>query len=437
MGELFSYHLIAPGDRVLCAVSGGADSMYLLCRLLEGADRGGYQVGAAHFHHGIRAASDQEEAFVRAWCADHRVPLYVGHGDVPGAAAQREQGVEETARALRYEFLYHTARKEGYTRIATGHHAGDQAETVLMHLIRGSGLRGLRGIQPQQGMLIRPMLGVTRGQVEEYLQRRHVPHVEDESNADPAYTRNRVRHEVLPLLEQLNPQAVGHMAQTAAKLAADEALLEELARGVPGVIEGPEEVAADVPALLAQPRPLVVRRLGQVLTRLHIHPSQVYLDGLYWLMAEAPSGARLSLPGWVARRNWDRLTITPDRRPEVPDPVPLTPGEIRWGEWRVVCRLDRCPEGPREGLWLIPGDYLLRPRAVGDRLTLPKRPTKTVKKLMIEKKIPASLRPYLPVVAQGERVAAVALLGVDGDFSPAPGQPALSINVTKENEYHA
>ena len=113
MAELFSYHLIAPGDRVLCAVSGGADSMYLLCRLLDGASRGGYQVGAAHFHHGIREASDGEEDFVRAWCERHQVPLHVGHGDVPAAAAQRGQGVEETARALRYAFLYDTARREG------------------------------------------------------------------------------------------------------------------------------------------------------------------------------------------------------------------------------------------------------------------------------------------------------------------------------------
>ena len=191
----FSYHLIAPGDKVLCALSGGADSMYLLCRLVEGAEEGGYQVGAAHYHHGIRASSAQEEEFVRVWCESHHIPLFVGHGDVPREAVRRGQGVEETARAMRYAFLYETARREGYTLLATGHHAGDQAETVLMHLIRGSGLRGLRGIQPRQGMLIRPMLEVTRGEVEAYVSRYHVTHVEDESNADPAYTRNRMRHQ--------------------------------------------------------------------------------------------------------------------------------------------------------------------------------------------------------------------------------------------------
>lgn len=433
----FSYHLIAPGDKVLCALSGGADSMYLLCRLVEGAKRGGYQVGAAHYHHGIRASSTQEEEFVRAWCSSHHIPLYVGHGDVPREAARRGQGVEETARAMRYHFLYETARREGYTLLATGHHAGDQAETVLMHLIRGSGLRGLRGIQPRQGMLIRPMLEVTRGEVEAYVSRYHIPHVEDESNTDPTYTRNRVRHEVLPLLEQINPQAVRHMAQAAAKLREDAQLLDTLAQTVTGITEEGDGVVLDISQLLAQPKPLVMRRLAQILAQLRIHPSQTYLDGLYKLMAEGQSGSQLHLPGYTAWKSWDCLTITSMGEVEELLPVSLEDGCTLWGEWRVECHPAVCPGTPGKGLWLTPGDYTLRPRQVGDTLQLLKRPTKTVKKLMMEKKIPASLRQRLPVLAQGERVAAVALLGVDQDFLPAPGQPARYITITKENEDHA
>lgn len=433
----FSYHLIAPGDRVLCALSGGADSMYLLCRLLEGAQRGGYQVGAAHYHHGIRSASHQEEEFVRTWCDFRHIPLYVGHGDVPGEATRRGQGVEETARELRYQFLYDTARREGYTLIATGHHAGDNAETVLMHLIRGSGLRGLCGIPPRRGMLIRPMLEVTRQQVEGYLSAHHIPHVEDESNADPAYTRNRVRHGVLPQFTQLNPQAVRHIAQTAAKLREDEELLSALARDLPGVTVGENRLGVDIPALRAAPRPLAVRKLAQGLAALHIHPSQVYLDGLFWLMEEGQSGDGLDLPGHRAVRSWDQLTITPQGEPEKLPTIPLHDGVTRWGAWRVECRTAPYAQGNGEGLWLMDGDYVLRPRGVGDTLQLPKRPTKTVKKLMMEKKIPATLRPRLPVLAQGERVAAVAGLGTDQNFLPQPGQAARYITITKENDDHA
>lgn len=430
----FSYHLIAPGDRVLCALSGGADSMYLLCRLLEGAQQGGYQVGAAHYHHGIRDASHEEEAFVRTWCEDHHIPLYVGHGDVPHEAAQSGQGVEETARKLRYQFLHDTARQEGYTLIATGHHAGDNAETVLMHLVRGSGLRGLGGIPPRRGRIIRPMLEVTRQQVEDYLTAHHIPHVEDESNADPAYTRNRVRHGVVPLLEQLNPQAVHHIAQAAAKLREDEQLLSALAQDLPGVTVSEKRLEADIPTLCAAPRPLVVRKLAQGLTALGIHPSQVYLDGLFWLMEEGQSGDGLDLPGHRAVKSWDQLTITPQGEPEKLPTVPLHDGVTRWGEWRVECHPAVCAQSVGEGLWLIPGDYVLRSRGVGDTLQLPKRPTKTVKKLMMEKKIPAPLRPRLPVLAQGERVAAVAGLGVSQAFLPQPGQAARYITITVEND---
>ena len=240
-----------------------------------------------------------------------------------------------------------------------------------------------------------------------------------------------------PLLEQLNPQAVGHMAQAAAKLREDEALLSALARQVPGVTADGEGVQVDIPTLLKHPKPLVMRRLRWALTQLGIHPSQVYLDGLFRLMEEGQSGDGLDLPGHRAVKSWDQLFITPQKQPEALPVLPLEDGETRWGEWRVECRSTVCPQSPGTGLWLTPGDYVLRPRQVGDTLQLPKRPTKTVKKLMMEKKIPASLRQRLPVLAQGERVAAVALLGVDEDFLAVPGQPARYITITKENEDHA
>ena len=216
-----------------------------------------------------------------------------------------------------------------------------------------------------------------------------------------------------------------------------EALLSALARQVPGVTADGEGVQVDIPTLLKHPKPLVMRRLRWALTQLGIHPSQVYLDGLFRLMEEGQSGDGLDLPGHRAVKSWDQLSITPQKQPEALPALPLKDGETRWGEWRVECRSTVCPHSPGTGLWLTPGDYVLRPRQVGDTLQLPKRPTKTVKKLMMEKKIPASLRQRLPVLAQGERVAAVALLGVDEGFLAAPGQPARYITITKENEDHA
>ena len=140
----FRAELIPPGSGVLCALSGGADSMYLLCRLLEGREAHGWTVQAAHLHHGLRVSAGRDEEMVRRWCAQRGVPLTVGHADAAAYARQQGMCVEEAGRTLRYAFLEDTARQEGLALIATGHHAGDDAETVLMNLIRGCGLKGLR-----------------------------------------------------------------------------------------------------------------------------------------------------------------------------------------------------------------------------------------------------------------------------------------------------
>ena len=163
---------IMPGVRVLCAVSGGVDSMYLLHRMTALGAQRGFAVGCAHFNHGLRGAeSDRDEAFVRAQCEKLGVPFYAG-------------------RELRYAFLAQCAQAHSYDWIATAHTADDNAETLLLNLARGCGLRGLTGIPPQRGKLLRPMLDTTRAQAEAYLTAHAIPHVEDSTNAADAYARN-------------------------------------------------------------------------------------------------------------------------------------------------------------------------------------------------------------------------------------------------------
>ena len=194
---------IMPGVRVLCAVSGGVDSMYLLHRMTALGAQRGFAVGCAHFNHGLRGAeSDRDEAFVRAQCEKLGVPFYAGRGDV---ASVRGMGTEAAARELRYAFLAQCAQAHSYDWIATAHTADDNAETLLLNLARGCGLRGLTGIPPQRGKLLRPMLDTTRAQAEAYLTAHAIPHVEDSTNAADAYARNRVRHHAVPALESVNP----------------------------------------------------------------------------------------------------------------------------------------------------------------------------------------------------------------------------------------
>lgn len=281
MADPFSFALIPPGGGVLCALSGGADSMYLLCRLLDGRERYSWTVQAAHLNHGLRLTAQRDEDFVRSWCARHSVPLTVGTADAATFAAREGLGVEEAGRTLRYAFLEETARQEGLALIATGHHAGDNAETVLMNLIRGCGLHGLTGIPERRGNIVRPMLNVTRREIEDYLKEHGVPHVEDETNTDPAYTRNRVRLQLLPLLEQLNPQAAAHIAAAARRLREDEQeLSRQAALAADQALDVPEGVAVNVQALRELPRPIALRTCAQLLDRAGLGGEAIHLEQL-------------------------------------------------------------------------------------------------------------------------------------------------------------
>lgn len=424
----FRYDLIPEGMPVLCALSGGADSMYLVCRLLEG----GVPVKCAHFNHRLRDTAERDEQFVRNWCESRGIPLAVGHGDVAGEAERLGQGIEETARQLRYAFLEETARQEGCGLIATGHHAGDQAETVLMNLIRGSGMRGLCGIPQRRGMLIRPMLSVTRKEIDAYLAEHSVPHVEDETNEDLSYTRNRVRLQLLPLMQELNPAAAEHICAAAARLREDEEELTRQGLELASLAEESREgVSIPVSSLLQAPRPIALRCLRSLLEG----ADAAHLEQVLALCAGKDPSAELHLPGCTVRRVYDRLLLCGEEEAQPLPPVALSEGVTCWGGWTVTCRQAVCPAKAyvsREEYYLKSGSYLIRSRREGDSIRLGDRPIKGVKKLMIDEKIPRHLRAFVPVLER-DGVAAVGGFGPHREALAAPGECCWHITVRKED----
>ena len=218
--------------KVIAAVSGGADSMCLLEILSLLAPQMGFALLVAHVNHGIRGKeADGDAEFVRGQCVLRKLPFFVRKEDVPALARMAHLSEEEAGRRVRYAFFQELLQKEGAGRIATAHHSGDVAETFLFHLCRGSGLQGLSGIAGAEGMLIRPLIHISRQEIEQFLKKREIPFVEDATNRDRKYTRNRIRREVLPFLEtEIHPRAQEHILQTAAQIASVQSYLREQAR---------------------------------------------------------------------------------------------------------------------------------------------------------------------------------------------------------------
>ncbi len=233
--KVFSYiekhHMIAPGDKIVAGVSGGADSVCLLLLLLEYSRRVPVSIGAVHVDHGLRAEAGEDARYVEDLCRQWNVPFYLTEADVRQLAAQEKCSEEDAGRRARYRAFYRAADAMGGARIAVAHNMGDNAETMLFHLFRGSGLKGLCGIAPVRDAVIHPILCLERREVEAYLRERGISWRTDSTNVEDHYRRNRIRHHILPYAEsEIAQGAAAHMCRTAELLSEAEDYLEQQTR---------------------------------------------------------------------------------------------------------------------------------------------------------------------------------------------------------------
>ena len=398
LSQIRKYDMLQPGDRVVCAVSGGADSMALLWAMYLLKEKLQIQLEATHFNHGLRGVeSDGDEAFVRDFCSGYGIPCHVGSDTVVAG----KKGLEAAARNARYSYFSSLSGK-----IATAHTADDNAETVLMHLVRGTGLKGLGGIMPVNGNVIRPMLGVTRDDVIAFLQEYHIPFIHDSSNDTDAFLRNRLRHHVMPLLKQENPQLAVNLSAMAMELRQDEKVLQAQVDVQPEL---------DV-ALLRQMEPSLRRRTLAAFLQQQgaIEPERSHVELADKLVFSEKPSAHADFPGNIRiQRSYDRLICVNPEQPlfnyalNVGDSVFVE----KAGVHVTCCEAEsRCAD--KDCFTVSPvGQVVLRSRTAGDKLRL-SGGTKSVKKLFIDRKIPEHLRMNVVVVADD-----LGVLGVQG-FGP-------------------
>ena len=421
------HRMVAQGETVLAAVSGGADSVCMLHVLLDLSKTLDFSLCAAHFNHMLRGEeADRDEAFVKSLCEELEIPFYSERGDVSGFAKSHGKSTEEAARIMRYAFLQDTAEKTGAAKIATAHNADDNAETVILNLVRGTGLTGLRGIPPTRDNIIRPILCITRQEVEAYLSSRGIEYVTDSSNLEDVYSRNKLRHHVMPVLQELNPRISESILRTGDLLRQDEEYLCCEAEKIINENAIGNRIKASV--LSALPKSISSR----VIVKLAVVPlPQIAVDSVLELCKNTSPSAKLNLPGITVRREYDDLvfgdteckTFSPIvLEEENPVVIPEINIEVTLETSVYTDNIHKSFTGYLFKTTDVCGKITIRPRKIGDKLKVRGSScTKTLKKLFTEKHIPAVYRELQPVIADENGVLGVYGLGCDMRGTPAVG----------------
>lgn len=428
------YRMIQKGDRIVAGISGGADSVCLLYLLKELQKIYDFSIIAVHVNHHLREGEAvRDEEFVRELCSREEVPFYACHVDVEKISQESGISLEEAGRNARYESFSQICQKEGGNKIALAHHQDDLAETMLHHLARGTGAAGLCSLKPVYGNRIRPLLCMTRREVEIYLEQKKICWQTDSTNLDDHYTRNKIRHHVVDYLcQEINPKTVSHMAQTAKELGEIQDFLEQLTEEKMKKYSQKQGQKIFLAEKLREENDLLSRRIilralkevsGKTKDFTRDHVERIH--GLWGKQV----GKQVDLPyGWIAERTYEGIVFrTNDEQSsataikifrECEERVLEIPGITQVGEYFVECHVisreemkDKFLRIPEKAYtkWLnydnIKDSLVFRHRQPGDRFSAhPSGGSKKLKDYLIDRKIPREDREWLGLIAEKNEI---------------------------------
>lgn len=403
-----------PMRSVLVGLSGGADSAALMHILVRLSEKYGFKVFAAHVNHGLRGAqADADEAFSRSFAARLSIPFFSLRADVQGEAKRRGISEELAGRAVRYEFFDRLLREHDIDRVATAHHKNDNAETILMNLMRGSGIGGLTGIPYTRGNIIRPMLDVSRAEIEEYCKENDIEYVTDATNLEAVYTRNRVRNILIPMMEkEFNPSLVDTICANARLIANDEAHLRtEAERAYNDIVK---DGAADAAALASLHTAIALRVIRLMIAEASgvEDVPHTAAEAVLEIAKSGRTGARADIiRGMYAVTEYGRIVIRKNDRDNAGFEYKLKIGEKLYiPELGIHVFAEPCDKFERDGAEYFgvdkDVDICIRSRREGDRFS-PRgmTGTKRLKSFMIDEKIPRAERDRVGILTINGEIA--------------------------------
>lgn len=389
-------NLISRGDRIVCGLSGGADSCAMLHILHTLSDSLGFSVVGAHLNHMIRGdEAIRDETFAGNFCDSLGIPFYVRRVDVTALASSLKLSLEDAGRKARYGFFEELCRELSANKIATAHNKNDNAETVLMHAIRGTGNSGLCGIPPVRGNIIRPVLALSGEELRRYCKEKNIDYVTDSSNLENDYTRNKIRNRIFPLLEEINPRVTDALCRLAKTAAINESFFEKCIENIP--VKGGKVALDDIRTLDAALLPTLLEKMAKQ-KNISLSLSEKNVCAVFELIHSESGGTRFADLGAKVRavKSYDDFYITNEQKPVPFEYVLTEQGKIKINRTEIYLS-----PSAEDGAVCLPVPsgvkVTVRSRRSGDKMKI-NGMSRKLQDLFVNKKIPLELRDTLIII---------------------------------------